>query len=365
MTVEEPAQPDLEVGSVSASDTSPETGASFTLSATVTNAGDAESAATTLRYYRSTDATITTSDTQEGTDAVGALAASGTSPESITLTAPDSAGTYYYGACVDSVTDESDTADNCSSSVTVTVEEPAQPDLEVGSVSASDTSPETGASFTLSATVTNAGDAESAATTLRYYRSTDATITTSDTQEGTDAVGTLAASGTSPESITLTAPDSAGTYYYGACVDSVTDESDTADNCSSSVTVTVEEPAQPDLEVGSVSASDTSPETGASFTLSATVTNAGDAESAATTLRYYRSTDATITTSDTQEGTDAVGALAALGDESGVDHADRAGQCGHVLLRGVRGLGDGRIGHRGQLLLLGHGDGGGAGAAGP
>ena len=121
----------------------------------------------------------------------------------------------------------------------MTVEEPAQPDLEVGSVSASDTSPETGASFTLSATVTNAGDAESAATTLRYYRSTDATITTSDTQEGTDAVGTLAASGTSPESITLTAPDSAGTYYYGACVDSVTDESDTADNCSSSVTVTV------------------------------------------------------------------------------------------------------------------------------
>ena len=248
----------------------------------------------------------------------------------------------------------------------VQVQETAtSPNLQLSALSVSDTTPAPGARFTLSATVRNAGDGESATTILRYYRSTDATITTSDTQEGTDAVGALAASGTSPESITLTAPDSAGTYHYGACVDSVTDESDTADNCSSSVTVTVEEPAQPDLEVGSVSASDTSPETGASFTLSATVTNAGDAESAATTLRYYRSTDATITTSDTQEGTDAVGTLAASGTSPESITLTAPDSAGHVLLRGVRGLGDGRIGHRGQLLLLGHGDGGGAGAAGP
>ena len=46
---------------------------------TVSNTGAGEPAATTLRYYRSTDATITTSDTSVGTDAVGALAASGTS----------------------------------------------------------------------------------------------------------------------------------------------------------------------------------------------------------------------------------------------------------------------------------------------
>ena len=34
----------------------------------------------------------------------------------------------------------------------------------------------------------------------------------------------------------------AGTYYYGACVDAVTDESDIANNCSTSVQVTVSEP---------------------------------------------------------------------------------------------------------------------------
>ena len=311
--VEAPKYPDLEVGTPTVSDTSPETGSSFTLSATVSNTGDGESVATTLRYYRSTDATITTSDTAVGTDAVGALGASGTSAESISLNAPTTAGAYYYGACVDAVKDESDTTDNCSTSMKLDVEAPKYPDLEVGTPTVSDSTPETGASFTLSATVSNTGDGESVATTLRYYRSTDATITTSDTAVGTDAVSGLTSSGSGAESISLTAPSTAGTYYYGACVDAVTDESDTTDNCSTSVKLDVEAPKYPDLEVGTPTVSDSTPETGASFILSATVSNTGDGESVATTLRYYRSTDATITTSDTAVGTDAVGALGASG----------------------------------------------------
>ena len=233
-------RPDLVVGSPSVSDSSPDAGASFTLSATVRNSGDGGSVATTLRYYRSINNRITTGDTEVGTDAVGALAASGTSDESIDLTAPASGGTYYYGACVDDVTGESDTSDNCSSAVTVTVTivGPA-PDLVVGSPSVSDSNPDAGASFTLSATVRNSGDGGSVATTLRYYRSTNSTISTIDTEVGTDAVSALSASATSAESISLTAPASAGTYYYGACVDDVTGESDSNNNCSSAVTVTV------------------------------------------------------------------------------------------------------------------------------
>ena len=127
------------------------------------------------------------------------------------------------------------------------------PDLLVGAPSVNDGSLETGGSFTLSAAVTNAGDRESPATTLRYYRSTDATITASDTQVGTDAVGVLSALGTSAESIDLTAPSTAGTYYYGACVEAVSGESDTTNNCSAAVPVDVEEPVYPDLEVGTPS----------------------------------------------------------------------------------------------------------------
>ena len=315
--------PDLVVDAPTVNDNSPATGALFTLSATVRNAGDGESAATTLRFYQSTDETITTADTEAGTAAVGGLAASATSSESISLTAPSTAGTYYYGACVDAVTDESDTANNCAAAVQVTVPEPGAttaPDLVVDAPTVNDNSPATGATFTLSATVHNAGDGESAATTLRFYQSTDETITTADAEVGTAAVGGLAASATSSESISLPAPSTAGTYYYGACVDAVTDESDTANNCAAAVQVTVPEPGAttaPDLVVDAPTVNDNSPATGATFTLSATVRNAGDGESAATTLRFYQSTDGTITTSDTVAGTDAVAGLAASGSYLG------------------------------------------------
>ena len=100
---------DLEVGTPSVDDADPATGAMFNLSAAVTNAGDGESAATMLRYYQSADAIITSEDAEVGTDSVDALAATRPGAESIPLTAPSTAGTYYYGVYVDAVTDESDT----------------------------------------------------------------------------------------------------------------------------------------------------------------------------------------------------------------------------------------------------------------
>ena len=116
-------EPDLVVDAASVSDDSPVAGGAFTFSATVRNAGDTDSPVTTLRYYRSTDATISTDDSEEGNDAVGALAASASSRESVELTAPSTPGTYYYGACVDAVSGEADTTNNCSTAVQVDVSE--------------------------------------------------------------------------------------------------------------------------------------------------------------------------------------------------------------------------------------------------
>ena len=231
--------PDLVVDPLSVDDDTPDAGAAFTLSATVRNRGDGPSAPTTLRYYRSSDSTIAPSDTQVGMDSVGGLNASGTSAESITLTAPDTPGTYHYGACVEAVRDESDTTNNCSTAVTVAVGAAPAPDLVVDSPSVSDSTPDAGAAFTLSATVRNRGNGPSAPTTLRYYHSADSTITTGDSQVGTDSVSQLDVLERGNQSISLTAPNSPGTYYYGACVDSVSGESTTANNCSSAVSVTV------------------------------------------------------------------------------------------------------------------------------
>ena len=324
MTIEpRPSQdrPDLVVASPSVSNGTPAAGSPFTLSATVRNDGNGDSPATTLRYYRSTDATITTSDTVVGTDAVGALSASGITSGSVDLTAPSSPGTYYYGACVDAVTGESDTTNNCSASVQVDVATPSisrppppQPDLAVVAFflasGVHDGAP--GRSLTFQARIRNVGNVVSPATTLRFYRSRNRTIATDDTLLDTVAVGTIAASRRiDSETLTLTAPSAAGTYYYGACVDAVTDESDTTNNCSNARPITVDGPP-PDLvvlapDVGTVQADGT-------FWLLVTVSNQGAGGAAATTVRYKRSTDGTITTSDTTVGTDAVNTLFPAGN---------------------------------------------------
>ena len=310
--------PDLVVDTPTVSESAPAAGARFTLSATVRNQGSGASAFTTLRYYQSSDSTITAGDTEVGTDSVFGLAASGSGNESISLTAPSTTDTHYYGACADSVSGETDTTNNCSAAVTVTVGAAPAPDLVVDPPTVSESAPAAGARFTLSAIVHNQGAARSASTTLRYYQSTDSTITAGDTELGTDSVFGLAASGSGDESISLTAPSAAGTYYYGACLDSVSAESDTTNNCSPAVTVTVGAAPAPDLVVDTPTVDTSTPAAGARFTLNATVRNQGGGSSSSTTLRYYRSTDATITTSDASVGTDSVSGLSASesGDES-------------------------------------------------
>ena len=106
------------------------------------------------------------------------------------------------------------------------------PDLVVESPTVSSDNLEAGTSFTLGATVRNQGTGRSPETTLRYYRSTDSTISTSDTEVDTDGVRSLDSSETDDESERLPAPSSAGTYCYSACVDSVTRESNTSNNCA-------------------------------------------------------------------------------------------------------------------------------------
>ena len=112
-------------------------------------------------------------------------------------------------------------------------------DLVVESPTISDSTLAFGQPFTLQATVRNQGSGPADATTLVYYRSIDATISSSDTRVGSDDVSLLFASDTRVESIALIAPEDVVTYYYGACVQSVVGESNTDNNCSDAVSVTV------------------------------------------------------------------------------------------------------------------------------
>ena len=227
------------------------------------------------------------------------------------------------------------------------------PDLVVDRPTVSTSAPAAGERFTLSATVRNQGNGTSSFTTLRYYQSTDSTITTGDTWVGTDSVLRLDASESGDEWVSLIAPANPGTYYYGACVDSVTDESDTANNCSSAVIVTVGAAPAPDLVVDTPTVSESAPEAAASFTLNATVRNQGNRRSDSTTPRYYQSIDASINAVDTELGYRLRIPARRIGERRRVGQPDNAVHSRHILLRCLRGCGVRRVRQNQQLLVCG------------
>ena len=193
-------RPNLELSAFSVNNTTPGVGNSITLSVTVNNTGEGEAEASTLTYYRSTDSTIGTQDNSVGMDNVPSLTGGADSPQYVTIMVSDHT-TYYYGACVSSVTGESDTGDNCSSGVRVVV---ARPDLEVSDFSVNNTTPGVGNSITLSVTVSNTEEGEAGASTLTYHRSTDSTIGTQDPSVGMDNVPSLTGGADSSQDVTIT-----------------------------------------------------------------------------------------------------------------------------------------------------------------
>ena len=305
--------PDLVVSDVRANKSSVSAGESFRLTATIRNKGSSGAWRwLPVRFYRSTNEYISKRwDTEVKTSGLATLAAGKEKLAQVTIS-PSAVGTYYYGACVDSPSNEDYTWNNCSTSVKVTVTEPPKPDLVVSNIKAVPNPVPAGGSFKLTATVKNQGAASvpwETAIPLSYYRSTDRIITTSDSPVGTDELSWgLGAGRDDDEDIYIKVSD-VGTFYYGACVDvgSVANESNTRNNCSRSVTVRVTEPPKPDLVVSNIRAVPNPVPAGGSFKLTATIKNQGAADvpwETAIPLSYYRSTDRIITTSDSPVGTD-------------------------------------------------------------
>ena len=97
--------------------------------------------------------------------------------------------------------------------------------------------------------VINQGEGPSEVTQLRYYRSPDSDISSEDAEVGAGPVGILSAAANSSASITLRAPSEHGTFYYGACVEPVTGESNsnTDNNCTGGVRVAVIDFPSPEM----------------------------------------------------------------------------------------------------------------------
>ena len=83
------------------------------------------------------------------------------------------------------------------------------------------------------------GNEPAPTTTLRFYRSVDAVISSSDTELVSYEVSFLPLEIRKGYSYRFIAPASAGTHYYGACVDATAGESTNANNCSKAATLMV------------------------------------------------------------------------------------------------------------------------------
>ena len=244
--VEVTSDPDFIVLSISSNKATLDPGETFELEATVKNRGlGTPLRSGKLNYYRSSNETIRDNDRKVGSQTIRKLDTGELGDKLIELTAPSTPGVYYYGACVN-LRYERETGNNCSSAVAITVRDlapqqgadPSDLIVEPFSVSAITLTP--GKPFTLNATVRNQGNSRADATTLRYYRSSNTRISFSDTEVGSIDISSLNAGNADQRSISLTAPIASGTYYYGACVEGVDTESDTRNNCSVGVAVTVE-----------------------------------------------------------------------------------------------------------------------------
>ena len=311
------SNPDLIVDYLSASWTSADAGDSKSISTRIKNDGDASSGSFRWALYLSTDTTITTSDIQLDywTQSSISAGSSRSSTKSVTIPSSITGGYYYVGMIVDinnqvSESDEGNNDDYDSGRVRVY----ELPDLVPRTTSSSCSTPATGTigdyldssiSIQYENDVSSSHGQSSGAFDWAMYLSTDSTITTSDTQVGSDQYSSSLSSGnyrTDSLSSSNRIPSNmnAGTYYWGYILDvnSDVDESSESNNVRTCGQITLQEDL-PDIEAISVSTSSSSVVMGDTITVQYRIDNIGTDYTGSFHWKLYLSSDSTITTSDT------------------------------------------------------------------
>ena len=206
------------------------------------NGFNAGSAATTtyVDFYLSLNKSITTNDDFIGTRTVS-LPPNHYFNFETRLKIPNDQrpGSYYIGWILRSDVREYNTDDNAVVIDEVLRVNRGRPDLVVDEPRPIAPRVVEDVPFSLTVTVRNRGSARSGPTRLRLYRGSSSTISRRDQEVGSGAVDGLAAGRWRRVSVTVSALQDPGRYYYGACVDSLSDESNERNNCSDGVAVTI------------------------------------------------------------------------------------------------------------------------------
>ena len=315
-------------------------GAATTVDVYTVNRGSVSSGASASAIYLSTDGNINTSDTLLATVSDPALSPNGVAgyvdhhAVSVTLPANLAPGTYYIGAIANynNQIAESNTSNDASAPVQITVTAPAPPALpdltEYASMATATVA--AGAATTVDVYTVNRGSVTSGASASAIYLSTDGNIKTSDTLLATVSDPALSPNGVAgyvdhhAVSVTLPANLAPGTYYIGAIANynNQIAESNTSNDASAPVQITVAAPAPPALpdltEYASMATATVA--AGAATTVDVYTVNRGSVTSGASASAIYLSTDGNIKTSDTLLATVSDPALSPNGVAGYVDH---------------------------------------------
>lgn len=208
---------------------------------TFENNGEKNTEDANVGFYLSVNSIISTADLLLEPD-TGYILSRNTPYEMtkiVTIPIATAPGDYYLGAFVDhdNLINETTSGNNAAYYPVKVVIPP--PDMAVIFAGVDDSSLLPNQPFSILAVVKNEGTGPSTATSLRYYRSTNAIINSSDTLLGTDSIPALAANEVKAANHPQNAPDTEGTWWYGARVDPVPGEVNVTNQYSSGVQVTV------------------------------------------------------------------------------------------------------------------------------
>ena len=271
-----------------------------------TGVGPATTSAT--RFYLARSSVLVASDPSIGERAIPQLAPGASSVGTTTLMIPPAttAGAYFIVAKADGPGALVETLEgNNTRAAAIAI----GPDLAVTAMSA----PATGGAglpLTVTDTVTNQAGGAAASSTLRFYLSTNATFDPGDILLGSRLVPSLAPGVGSPGSTSLTIPPgTAAAMYYIVAVADAGGEVDEINEANNARAVAVK--VAPDLVVVALAAP-ASARAGATISVTDTTKNQGEGTAAATTTRFYLSTNASYDVGDVSLNSRAVPSLATL-----------------------------------------------------
>ena len=233
-------RPDLVVSAVSGTPAKVQRGAPLSLSAEVTNQGNAGAGSSTVRWYLKAADGTRRALTSAGVPSL-VKGASVVREKSWTVASKVTAGSYQLQACADTARAvvESREGNNCTQTPVTVV---ARPDLVVSAVSGSPATVERGALLSLSAEVTNQGNAGARSSTVGWYLKAADGTRRFLVSAGVPSLA-RGASVVRATSWTVASDVAAGSHQLQACADTagVVVEGREGNNCTQTP-VTVEEP---------------------------------------------------------------------------------------------------------------------------